>query len=86
VTGPSPSSSPSSPVAGRTPSAELELLRGAEALAKVPLNVDAPVNGRIQQLWRVPIDTLEPGDYTFRVVVADGRGREVRETSVRVVD
>jgi VWFA-related protein len=74
------------PVAGRTPSAELELLRGAEALAKVPLNFDAPVNGRIQQLWRVPIDTLEPGDYTFRVVVADGQGREVRETSVRVVD
>jgi VWFA-related protein len=74
------------PVAGRTPSAELELLRGTEALAKVPLKFDAPGNGRIQQLWRVPIDTLEPGDYTFRVIVADGSNRELRETSVRVVD
>jgi VWFA-related protein len=74
------------PAAGRTPSAELELLRGAEALAKVPLRFDESVNGRIQQLWRVPIDRLEPGDYTFRVVVADGSNREVRETSVRVVD
>jgi VWFA-related protein len=74
------------PVAGRTPSAELELLRGADALAKVPLKFDAAVSGRIQQLWRVPIDTLGPGDYTFRVIIADGSNREVRETSVRVVD
>jgi hypothetical protein len=74
------------PVAGRTPSAELELLRGAETLAKVPLTFDVPANGRIQQLWRVPIDRLEPGDYTFRVIVADGSNRELRETSVSVVD
>jgi VWFA-related protein len=74
------------PVAGRTPSAELELLRGAEALAKVPLNFDSPVAGRIQQLWRVPIDRLELGDYRFRVTVADGGEREVREASVRVVE
>jgi hypothetical protein len=52
----------------------------------VPLKFDEPVNGRIQQLWRVPIDKLEPGDYTFRVAVADGEVREVREASVRVVD
>jgi hypothetical protein len=74
------------PIASRTPSAELELLRGAEALAKVSLNFDRPVDGRIQQLWRVPIETLEPGDYTFRIAVGDGHGREARETSFKVVD
>lgn len=74
------------PEKGTTPSARLEVLRGGLSVASVPLALDPPVNGRIQQLWRVPLEPLSPGDYVFRITVVDPERVETRETAVRIVD
>jgi hypothetical protein len=60
--------------------------REGVTLATRPLPVAAPSNGRIQQLWRLPLDTLSPGEHVLRVTIAGSQGRQVREVTVMVVD
>jgi VWFA-related protein len=53
--------------------ATLELLQSAKPLARVPLALDKPdAHGRIQQVSRIPIESLQAGAYELRVVVHQG--------------
>ena len=61
------------PPSGGGASATLELLHNAKALAKVPLELDKPdAERRIQQISRIPVESLEPGTYELRVTVRQG--------------
>jgi VWFA-related protein len=61
------------PQTGGDASATLELLHNAKALAKVPLQLDQPdAERRIQQISRIPVESLEPGTYELRVTVRQG--------------
>ena len=72
---------------GNVPAAELQVLHeGGSVAANVVVRFDPPRNGRFQQLWRVPLEALVPGDYTWRVTVTDGALRQVREARVRITE
>jgi 16S rRNA U516 pseudouridylate synthase RsuA-like enzyme len=73
-------------VHGETPSAALEVLRDGTTINTRPLRFDPPSQNRIQQLWRVPLDTLLPGEQTLRVTVAGSQARQIREVPIAVVD
>jgi hypothetical protein len=68
-----------------TPQADLELLHDGAAIAKVAVSFDAPLDGLTKQLWRLPLEAIPPGEYTWRVTVHDGASRAVRETGVVIV-
>ena len=65
-----------------TPSATLEVLRGAEVVARSPVALPQPdTSGRIAHVAQVPLDALPPGRYTLRLTVTQGNQKEVRETA-----
>jgi hypothetical protein len=65
-----------------TPSATLEVLRGAEVVARSPVALPQPdTSGRIAHVAQVPLDALPPGRYTLRLTVTHGNQKEVRETA-----
>ncbi|HEX7085100.1 MAG TPA: VWA domain-containing protein [Vicinamibacterales bacterium] len=67
------------------PPAVLELMKDGRLLARSPLELPAPdANGRIQHVSRLPLDPLEPGTYDLRVVVGDGKSRQLRSVLVRI--
>jgi len=68
-------------------SAELELLASGRLLARVPLQLTAPdARDQIQQVSRIPIDSLTPGAYELRVRVQDGPRVVERGTFFRLVE
>ena len=53
--------------------------------AQLPLDLPAAdATGRIQQVGRLPLESLAPGTYDLRVVVSDGAARQVRSVLVRI--
>ena len=65
--------------------AVLELMQNGKLLAQSPLPLEpADANGRIQQVGRLPLDTLAPGTYDLRVVVTDGTSPQLRSVLVRI--
>jgi VWFA-related protein len=71
---------------GTALSGRLQVLKDGTAAMSGPVTFGAPVNGRIQQVWRVPIAALAPGSHTIRLDVSDGRATAVRETTIALVD
>ncbi len=75
------------PAAGGPPSeAVIELLKDANVVAQLPLPLATAVDGRIQQVGRLPIDQLPAGTYDLRAVVKQGQEQQFRSTILRVVD
>jgi hypothetical protein len=71
----------------QAPSAELELLASGRLLARVPLKLTEPdARQRIQQVSRMPIDTLTPGAYELRLRVHDGRRIVERAAFLRLIE
>ena len=60
-------------------------MQNGKLLAQSPLPLDAAdASGRIQQVGRLPLDTLTPGTYDLRVVVTDGKSPQLRSVLVRI--
>jgi len=54
-------------------SANVELQRNGQVLAKMPVDLAKPdARGRIQQVGRLPLAALTPGTYQLHVIVTDG--------------
>lgn len=67
--------------------ATLEVIRGSESIAALPVPLDAPdTTGRIRQLVGLAAATLQPGLYTLRLTVSQGSTRHVRDARVTIVD
>jgi VWFA-related protein len=67
------------------PTAVLELMQNGKLLAQSPLPLEAAdASGRIQQVGRLPLETLAPGTYDLRVVVSDGAAPQMRSVLVRI--
>ena len=67
------------------PAATLEVLRGAEMVAQIPVGLDPPdARGTIRQLTQLPIAALPAGDYLLRLIVSSGEERQFREAQVRL--
>ena len=67
------------------PTAVLELMQNGKLLAQLPLPLDAAdASGRIQQVGRLPLDTLAPGTYDLRVIVSDGTSPQLRSVLMRI--
>ena len=64
----------------------IELLQDAKVLARAPMTM-APADGegRVQQVSRLPIASLNPGRYQLRVVVQQGAASVARTTEFRIV-
>jgi hypothetical protein len=72
---------------GSQPTALLEIVRGEATRAALPVPLDPPdANGRIQQVFQLPVEGLDAGDYALRLTVSQGTRREIREARVTVVD
>lgn len=70
------------PVSGAT----VTLAKNGHVLGQAPLALDAPdAAGRIGQVGRLPIDTLEPGAYEIRLAVQSGTTLVSRSTRFTVV-
>jgi VWFA-related protein len=70
---------------GKAPTANLQLMQNGKMLAQLPLELPAAdATGRIQQVGRLPLDSLAPGTYDLRVVVSDGAAPQVRSVLVRI--
>jgi len=68
------------------PEAQVELRRNGRTLAQVPAQLGSPDgHGRIQQVSRLPLDSLSDGTYELRIVVHDGRQTIERSAFFRVV-
>jgi VWFA-related protein len=76
------------PAAGQpAPTAELELLSGAQSIGKVPMQLAAPgPDGRIRNSAQLPLASFPPGDYGLKITVTQGAAKEVREAKVRITD
>ncbi len=62
-------------------------MQNGKLLAQSPLPLEAAdANGRIQQVGRLPLETLAPGTYDLRVVVTDGTAPQLRSVLVRIAD
>ncbi len=73
------------PGAAAKPTAVLELMQNGKLLAQSPLPLEAAdASGRIQQVGRLPLETLAPGTYDLRVVVTDGTAPQMRSVLVRI--
>jgi len=67
------------------PTATIEVLRGAETVARIPVPLDPPdARGTIRQLAQLPIAALSAGDYLLRLVVSSGEERHIREAQIRL--
>jgi hypothetical protein len=68
------------PATPQPPSLTIELLAHGRVLSRAPVvTLPAPDgDGRIQQVQRIPIGSLDPGPYELRVTVDDGTGSESR--------
>ena len=67
-------------------SGSVELLLDAKVLARAPMELAAPdAAGRVQQITRLPIDSLAPGRYQLRVLVQQGETTVARSTEFRIV-
>ncbi len=63
----------------------IELLQNATVLARVPMQLStADQSGRVQQLSRIPISTLEPGEYQLRVLVTQGSKTVSRSAEFKI--
>lgn len=72
---------------GSTPQARLDVLRGDQSVASIPIVLETPdAGGRLQQLAQMPVAPLTAGDYTLRLVLTHEGRREVREASFRLID
>ncbi len=70
-----------SPDPSQAPTAMLELEKGGQVLAKLPLTLATPdSNGRIQHAAAIPMDKIEPGEYTLKVTVASAGQTASRQT------
>ena len=70
---------------GPKPTAVLELMHNGKLLAQSPVPLAAAdASGRIQQVGRLPLETLAPGTYDLRVVVTDGTAPQLRSVLVRI--
>ena len=59
----------------------IELEKGGQVLAKLPLTLATPdSNGRIQHAAAIPMDKIEPGEYTLKVTVASAGQTASRQT------
>ena len=69
------------------PQATLELMQNGKLLAKLPVELPPPDgSGRIQQLGRLPLETLAPGTYELRAVARQGSETVVRSTMIHLTD
>ena len=72
---------------GRGPDVTIELLQNGKPVTQLPMPVPpADANGRVQQLGRLPLDTLAPGTYELRAIVKQGDQQLTRSTLLRIVD
>jgi hypothetical protein len=77
---------PASATSGET-TATLELLKNAQPLARVPLELNAPDSQhRIQQVGRIPVEQLEAGTYELHIVVRRGSTAVGQTATFRLTD
>ena len=69
------------------PEAMIELLQNGKPVAQIPMPLPAAdASGRIQQVGRLPIGELAPGNYELRAVVAQGSDQIARSSVLRIVE
>jgi len=74
-----------SPDPSQAPKAVLELENGDQLLARLPLTLAAPdSSGRIQHAAAIPMDKIEPGEYTLKITVAASGQTASRHTHFTV--
>jgi hypothetical protein len=67
------------------PETQIELRRNGRTLAQIPAELGpADARGRIQQVSRLPLESLSDGTYELRIVVRDGRQTVERSTFFKV--
>jgi VWFA-related protein len=76
------------PASGKpAPESMIELLQNGKPVAQIPMPLPAAdASGRIQQVGRLPIVDLAPGNYELRAVVAQGTDQIARSTLLRIVE
>ena len=63
-----------------TARATIELVKGQQVIAKLPTLLPAPdAGGRIQHAATLPLQNLEPGEYTLRLIVGSGSASHARQ-------
>jgi VWFA-related protein len=63
----------------------IELLQNANVVARSALQLAAAdADGRVQQLSRIPIEALQPGEYQLRILVTQGQRTVSRSTEFRI--
>jgi hypothetical protein len=68
---------------GETPTGVLQILRGGQKLAELPLPLDKPgADGRLLQTARLPSAAIPPGTYDFKVIITVGGAKVERTTTV----
>ena len=66
-------------------SGTIELLQNANVVARSALQLAAAdADGRVQQLSRIPIEALQPGEYQLRILVTQGKRTVSRSTEFRI--
>ena len=69
------------------PESMIELLQNGKPVAQIPMPLPAAdASGRIQQVGRLPIGELAPGNYELRAVVAQGTDQISRSSLLRIVE
>jgi hypothetical protein len=67
-------------------SGTIELLQDAKVVARAPIELaTVDTAGRVQQISRLPIDSLAPGRYQLRVLVKQGGTTVARSAEFRIV-
>jgi VWFA-related protein len=67
------------------PRTDVELRRNGRTLVQIPAELVAPdARGRVQQVSRLPLESLADGTYELRIVVHDGRQVVERSTFFKV--
>ncbi len=73
------------PAAGSTPDVVIQLVQNGKLIVEMPMAVAAAAeSGQIQQLGRLPLEQLTPGNYELRAIVTQGDERLLRSTMVTV--
>lgn len=68
------------------PKTEVEVRRNGRTLAQIPVELSAPDSrGRIQQVSRLPLESLTDGTYELRIVVQDDRQQIARSAFFKVI-
>jgi hypothetical protein len=66
-------------------SGTIEQLQNANVVARSALQLAAAdADGRVQQLSRIPIEALQPGEYQLRILVTQGKRTVSRSTEFRI--